>query len=56
MHGEVYSYRIYSPEIDLKNNGYKVKQSIRVIMQAGILFLIAFCSERAFEYRIFRAW
>lgn len=42
MHGEVYSYRIYSPEIDLKNNGYKVKQSIRVIMQAGILFLIAF--------------
>ena len=30
MHGEVYSYRIYSPEIDLKNNGYKVKQSILV--------------------------
>ena len=36
IHGNAYSYRIYSPEIDLQNNGYKVKQSIQLLMH-GVL-------------------
>lgn len=43
-HENIYSYRIYSPEIDLQNNGYKVKESIQMIMHVGGLFLLVFFS------------
>ena len=42
IHGNTYSYRIYSPEIDLQNNGYKVKESIQLLMHLGGLFLLIF--------------
>ena len=41
-HGNIYSYRIYSPEIDLQNNGHKVKESIQLLIHMGGLFLLVF--------------
>lgn len=41
-HGEHYSYRIYSPEIDLKNRTYKSKLSIQTLNKAALLFLTVF--------------
>lgn len=45
IHGNTYSYRIYSPEIDFQNNGYKVKESIQLLMHLGGLFLLIFLWE-----------
>lgn len=41
-HGEQYNYRVYLPELDLKNNSYKVKNSIQVLNKAGVLMLMVF--------------
>lgn len=41
-HGNVYKYRVYSPEIELKNNAKNVKTSIQAINKASLLFLAMF--------------
>lgn len=42
MHGEAYAYRIYSPEIELKNNSVDTKNAIQMLQKASILFLLVF--------------
>lgn len=42
MHGETYAYRIYSPEIELKNNSVDTKNTIQMLQKASILFLLVF--------------
>lgn len=41
-HSEWFQYRIYSPDIELKNNSYETKISIQVITQIAVLFLLIF--------------
>lgn len=41
-HGDVYGYRVYSPEIDLENHAKHTKTSIQIINKAGLLFLTVF--------------
>lgn len=41
-HEDQYNYRVYFPEMDLKNSSYKVKISIQVLNKAGVLMLMVF--------------
>lgn len=41
-HGKAFHYKVSSPEIELRNNGQKVKTSIQAINKAGLLFLAVF--------------
>ncbi len=42
VHGNVFHYRVYSPETELKNHAYKVKISISMLNKAGVLSLLTF--------------
>lgn len=39
-HGDSFNYRIYYPEIELRNHSEKVKTSIQAINKASVLFLL----------------
>ena len=41
-HGDYFSYRIYYPEIELRNNSEKTRTSIQAISKASELFLVMF--------------
>lgn len=52
IHGEQYDYRIYSPQIELRNNTEKVKESIGAINKVGGLFLCIFFVGMMSVYQI----